>query len=145
MSSINTNGTEISADCQNKSDTTATTSSSDSTTSSNDENKSVTEISPKQLQAITFLSKTEVALENCLKEKHLSDCKELQSVIKNLAIVLKNGEKETKKYMIETLNKDDNKVIFLLDKIAFHLFKGMLKWLIKFFGSKSSMKVCTYF
>lgn len=126
MSSINTNSTEISADRQNRNDTTATTGLSDSKTPSNDENISVTEMSPKKLQAVTFLSKTEVALENYLKEKHLSDCKELQNVIKNLAIVLKNGEEETKEYVIETLNKVDNKVLFLLDKIAFHLFKGML-------------------
>ena len=114
MSSVNTSGTEISTDCQNRNDTTATTSSSD-----------VMEMSPKQLQVITFLSKTEMVLENCLKEEQSSDYKELQNIIKNLAIILKNGEKETKQYVKEALNKDDNKILFLLDKIAFHLFKGM--------------------
>ena len=129
MSSINTNGTEISADRQNRDDAIATTSLSDNESFSNNENKSITEMSSKQLQAITFVSKTNVALENCLKQEHLSDCKELQNVIKNLAIVLKNGEKETKENVIEALNKDDNKILLLLDKIAFRLFKGMQSYM----------------
>ena len=129
MSSINTNGTKISADCQNRDGAIATTGSSDNESFSNNENKNITEMSPKQLQAVTFVSKIEVALENCLKEEHLSDCKELQNFIKNLAIVLKNGEKETKEYVIEALNKDDNKVLLLLDKIAFRLFKGMQSYM----------------
>ena len=64
-----------------------------------------------------------------MKEEHLSNCKELQNFIKSLAIVLKNGEKETKEYVIEALNKDDNKVLLLLDKIAFCLFKGMQSYM----------------
>lgn len=125
-----TNGAEISADCQNGNDSVATASSHENVASSNDEDKSVPEMSIKQLQAITFLTKTETALENCLKEEQLSDCKELQNVIKNLAIVLKNGERETKQCVVETLNKEDNKILSLLQKVAFDLFKGTFAYSI---------------
>ena len=118
MSSSSTNNAEISAYCQNANNTA-------STIESDGKSKTVTEMSLKQLQAITFLSKIETALENCLKVEQLSDCKELQNVIKDLAIVLKNGEKETQQCVVEMLNKDDNKVLFLLNKVAFGLFKGM--------------------
>ena len=120
MNTSSTNSAEIST-AQNGSNISAMANIVETETSSND----ITEMSPKQLQAITFLSKTEAALENCLKQEQISDCTELQNVVKNLAIVLKNGEKETQQFVEETLNKDDNKVLFLLQKAAFSLFKGM--------------------
>ena len=122
MSCGNTNSAELSADCQIRSDT--ETSSIKSENSSN-VNSNITEMSLKQLQAITFLNKTETALEKCLNEEKFSDYKEIQNAIKNLAIILKNGEEETKQCVIDTLNKDGNKVLFLLQKSAVDLFNGI--------------------
>ena len=119
MSSSDTNSANIS---QNGSSTASTV---ESETIGDGKSKTVTEMSLKQLQAIEFLSKIETALENYLKAEQVSDCKEVQNVIKNLAIILKNGEKEIQQCVIEMLNKDDNKVLLLLKNVAFGLFKGM--------------------
>ena len=82
-------------------------------------------MSLKQLQADTLLNETETTLEKYLKEKEFSNHKELQNIIKNLAVILTNGEEETKHYILTTLNKDDNKVLFMLQKLAVGLFDGM--------------------
>ena len=95
-------------------------------TSSNNKNTSVIEISLKQLQVMTFLSKIEEALENYLENEQSFDYEVLQNVIKDLAIALKTGEKETQQFVKEILNKDDNKMVFLLEKTSFSLFKGMI-------------------
>ena len=119
MSSNDTSSADISS--QNENITAGTV---ESKTIGDGESKTVTEMSLKQLQAIEFLSKIETALENYLKAEQFSDCKEVQNVIKNLAIILKNGEKETKQCVMEVLNKDDNRVLFILKKVASGLFKG---------------------
>ena len=120
MSSSDTSSADVSS--QNENITAGTV---ESETIGDGESKTVTKMSLKQLQAIEFLSKIETALDNYLKAEQFSDCKEVQNVIKNLAIVLKNGEKETQQCVIEMLNKDDNKVLFILKKVAFGLFKGI--------------------
>ena len=120
MSSNDTSSADISS--QNENITAGTV---ESKTIGDGESKTVTEMSLKQLQAIEFLSKIETALENYLKAEQFSDCKEVQNVIKNLAIILKNGEKETKQCVMEVLNKDDNRILFILKKVASGLFKGM--------------------
>ena len=119
-SSSATNNTEVFQDGNHKINTVEAEISSDN------ERKAVTEMSLKQLQAVTFLSKVEGTLENYLKEDQYFDYNVLQNDIKDLAIVLKTGEKETQQFVEEILNKDDNKILFLLARVSFSLFKGII-------------------
>ena len=84
-------------------------------------------MSIKQLQALIFLGKVEGTLENYLKEDQSFDYKVSQNIIKDLAIALKTGEKETQQFVEEMLNKDDNKILFLLARVSFSLFKGIIR------------------
>ena len=113
---------DISVGCQDRKD--IVSESDESKNLDDSKTTNVTEMSSKQLQIITFLSKTETDLEKFLKEERFSDCIEVQNVIKNLAIILKTGDKETKQCALETLDKDDNNLLFLLEKLTISLFKG---------------------
>ena len=123
MSSASTNDTQVFTNGQNGSGT--VTDSFKSKSPSSDKKEDLTVMSLKQLQADTLLNETETTLEKYLKEKEFSNHKELQNIIKNLAVILTNGEEETKHYILTTLNKDDNKVLFMLQKLAVGLFDGM--------------------
>ena len=120
-SSSTTNNTEVLGDHQEGNHNVETEISSDN------KSKDVTEMSLKQLQVITFLSKIEGTLKNYLKEEQSFDYKVLQNVIKDLAVILKTGEKETQQFVEEMLNKDDNKILSLLVRASFSLFKGILR------------------
>ena len=123
MSSTSTNDTKVSTNHQNECSTVA--SSIENKNPSGDKREDITTISPKQLQANALLNEIEIVLEEHIKEKQFSDYKELQNVIKNLAVILTNGEEETKHYILTTLNKVDNKVLFMLQELAVGLFDGM--------------------
>lgn len=123
MSSTSTNDTKVSTNRQNECST--VTYSIESKNPSRDKKEDITTMSPKQLQASALLNETEIVLEKHIKEKQFSDYKELQNVIKNLAIILTNGEEEIKHCILTTLNKVDNKVLFMLQELAVGLFDGM--------------------
>ena len=80
---------DISVGCQDRKD--IVSESDESKNLDDSKTTNVTEMSSKQLQIITFLSKTETDLEKFLKGERFSDCVEVQNVIKNLAIILKTG------------------------------------------------------
>jgi len=79
---------------------------------------------------VIFVRKTEAFFEEYLsKEESMGDIDELQVAIKNLAIVLKSGDEDQSKYLLELMEKSDEKMMQLLSKLVFQLFKSkMFMW-----------------
>ena len=83
--------------------------------------------SEKLQQVIIFLRKTEAAIEQYLNKKgSTADNDELQTTVKNLAIVLKSGDKDQSEYLLELMKKSNEKMMQLLSKLAFQLFKSKI-------------------
>ena len=83
--------------------------------------------SDKLQQVIIFLRKTEAAIEQYLNKKGCTaDNEELQTTVKNLAIVLKRGDKDQSEYLLELMKKSNEKMMQLLSKLAFQLFKSKI-------------------
>ena len=110
MSAANSNG-----------DDTNTSQSKQDTQSLHEQAKPV---SQKLQQTVVFLQKTKAVIEQYLdKEKFAAEAEELQSAVKNLAVVLKSEDEYTG-YLLELMEKSDDNMMQLLSKLAFQLFKS---------------------
>ena len=87
-------------------------------------------VSQKLQQTIVFLQKTKAVIEQYLdKEKFAAKTEELQSTVKNLAVVLKSEDEYTG-YLLELMERSDDNMMQLLSKLAFQLFKSKVLALV---------------
>jgi len=68
--------------------------------------------SDKLPDVVLFLRKTETVIKQYLEKKESTvGTEELQSAIKDLAILLKNGDEDQSKYLLELMKKSNEEVV----------------------------------
>jgi len=76
---------------------------------------------------VIYLRNTEACIEQYLnKKEYRGNDEELQTTIKNLAIILKSGDEDQSEYLLQLMKKSDEKMMQLLSKLAFQLFKSKM-------------------
>ena len=127
MSAANANG-----------DTTNTSQSEQDTQSSQEQGKPT---SHKLQQVVIFLKNTEEVIEQYLNKKNISndDNEILQSTVKNLAVVLKSGDEDQIGYLLELMENSDDKMMQLLSKLVFQLFKGRVLAIFKLISPENML------
>ena len=85
-------------------------------------------LTSEKLQGVMiYLRNTEVCIEQYLnKKEYRGSDEELQTTIRNLAIVLKSGVEDQSEYLLQLMKKSDEKMMRLLSKLAYELFKGKM-------------------
>ena len=63
----------------------------------------------------------------------------LQSTVKNLAVVLKSGDEDQIGYLLELMENSDDKMMQLLSKLVFQLFKGRVLAIFKLISPENML------